>query len=114
MDFFNDRWICDMCLGDFVHNSTSGNNHNLKAANFSSPIGEWKWNMISFFLPNFPMEVSTGVGGPIDNVGEDQPFWYGTSNGVFPIKSTYELLYHNGWNDVNDKWKLIWALPLPQ
>ncbi|KAK5842072.1 hypothetical protein PVK06_004400 [Gossypium arboreum] len=76
--------------------------------------GTWDINTFRNQLPEDIIQKILNIPPPHSQAGPNKIFWMHTSNGKFTIKSAYQMIKGNTWNEQESKWKKVWKFPRPQ
>lgn len=104
----------DKPLGDVAIKPIPPQDIDKNIREYTDVNGSWAWSKINEYLPSSFLLLLASCLPPIHTQEEDKPFWQGSSLGLFSISSAYELITSRSWNVKEDKWKVIWSLPVPQ
>ena len=80
-----------------------------QVADFVDETGNRNWSLFSHLLPNNTILKITSVRSPTASHGADNFFWGVFSNGIFSVKSTYELLDDPIGSGDHNFWRLAWS-----
>ncbi|KAL9451429.1 hypothetical protein AB3S75_013068 [Citrus x aurantiifolia] len=91
--FWWDCWVTTSNpLADFVTQPIPNTLLSKRVADFVDETGNWNWSLFSHLLPNNILLKIASVHPPKASHEVDSYFWGVSSNGIFSVKSAYELL----------------------
>ncbi|CAL8990638.1 unnamed protein product [Prunus brigantina] len=108
--FWRDKWISDVPLMLTVDLAPDLNLNSL-ISDFCVN-GSWDVEKLRSVLPEEWVQKVTGCSADFQGVLEDCQIWKPTSNGLFFVKSSYNLLFH-GVDWLNPWWRVLWKLRVP-
>ncbi|KAH9728215.1 putative ribonuclease H protein [Citrus sinensis] len=85
-----------------------------RVVDFVDENGNWNWCLFSHLVPNNILLKIASVHPPKASHGHDSYFWGVSSNGIFSVKSAYELLDDPIGNGDRNFWRLAWSWKGPE
>ncbi|KAL9416421.1 hypothetical protein AB3S75_039585 [Citrus x aurantiifolia] len=113
--FWWDCWVTTSSpLADCVTQPILNTLLSKRVADFVDETGNWNWCLFSHLVPNNILLKIALVHPPKASHGAGSYFWGVSSNGIFSVKSAYELLDDLIGNGDRNFWRLAWSWKGPQ
>ncbi|KAI5352205.1 hypothetical protein L3X38_005096 [Prunus dulcis] len=110
INFWKDKWIADEALIHMVEVSPDSSVDTI-VSDFLMD-GWWDIEKLRRVLPEDWVQKIIGCPADLGGTTEDCQIWQTTSNGLFSVKTAYNLLF-SGTEWLNPWWKVLWKLKLP-
>ncbi|XP_034211169.1 uncharacterized protein LOC117624139 [Prunus dulcis] len=110
INFWKDKWIADEALIHMVEVSPDSSMDTI-VSDFLMD-GWWDIEKLRRVLPEDWVQKIIGCPADLGGTTEDCQIWQTTSNGLFSVKTAYNLLF-SGTEWLNPWWKVLWKLKLP-
>ena len=65
-------------------------------------------NRFAGWLPSSMLLKIVSIKPPIENIGENMMYWGCSKSGKFIVKSAFNFMKSNQWDEENIKWNYIW------
>lgn len=87
-----DKWLPLGTLRSLVEEPLPHDAHDMTVADVLDAVGNWNWQLIPFNIP--PNIIHLMLGTPRNPLGsrEDLVSWEPNSNGIYSLKSAYQIL----------------------
>ncbi|XVE74978.1 hypothetical protein DITRI_Ditri12bG0061200 [Diplodiscus trichospermus] len=83
-------------------------NKEVKLSEFVNDTGNWEWEEFASLLPFQCILKIAAIKPPQGEGGKDPIYWSLTPSGSFTVKSIYQMLQQEEWDDECRHWNLIW------
>ncbi|CAN1782224.1 Putative ribonuclease H protein At1g65750 [Linum perenne] len=114
-NFWSDRWIdSGLRLIDLADRPDMIEDTEARVCEFGTDDGGWDMEKLSRSLPAAAVAQIAAIAPPAATRGEDTWAWGEESNGIFSIRSAYDLITNAGNLISVVDWKAIWSWKGPQ
>lgn len=110
---WQDSWVSEMgALSDLALVNLSDHEY-FQTMNDYVTLSEWNWPLLAQVLPSSVCSKIVSIGHPNDG-SEDFPIWQHFTDGIFSIKSAYDMLFQLLDRDVPDApFTSLWKVRTP-
>ncbi|XVF81675.1 hypothetical protein PTKIN_Ptkin15bG0174300 [Pterospermum kingtungense] len=110
--FWTDKWLMEEPLMNFLLSEFSSQDVYKRVSDYWVPRVGWNWDMLNGLLPGFIEDKLAAVVLNEDSSLVDGLDWGVSKNGLFSIRSAYDLSFGTG-NEEDTLWNVIWKLDVP-
>lgn len=112
--FWQDTWLLDKPLIEATYGRIEEDDINRVVLDYTNGNCEWNWQELSALFNDDVISIFAGYKAPKAKTVDDQLYWSKVCSSEFLVKSAYNFICMDRWEERCDKWQLPWKIQVPQ